>query len=112
MGIVKPFIGSLQEFQVLKYIRVYNDAFVEDDSEGSAGGITVHRLVDLLPASMVTVTLAMPDLTKQESYRLMEGLPELKAERVPKLEKVYFESDKPYKEMKTVFEADGIELVL
>lgn len=111
-GIVKPFMGSLREFQVLKYICVQNEAFVEEDLEGSAGGRTVHRVVDLLPASVVSVTLAMPHLSKQESYRLMEGLPELKAERVPKLEFVYFETGKPYREMETVFESDGIELVL
>ena len=72
----------------------------------------MYRLVDLLPASVVTVTLAMPHLSKQESYRLMEGLPELKAERAPKLEQVYFESDKPYKERKTVGKYPGMQLLL
>lgn len=110
-GIVKPFMGSLRGFQVLKNIRVQNEAFVEEDLEGSAGGRTVHRLVDLLPASVVNVTLAMPQLSGKESYRLMEGLPGLKWERVPKLEKVIVGSDCPYKEMKTVFETVGIELV-
>lgn len=111
VGNVKPFMGSLRGFQVLKHIRVQNEAFVEEDTGNSAGDRTVHRLVDLLPASVVDVTLARPHLSKKDSYRLMEGLPELK-EEVPKLEKVYFESGKPYEEMKTVFEADGIELVL
>ncbi len=112
IGDVKPFMGSLRGFQVLKHIRVQNEAFVEEDTDNSTGDRTVHRVVDLLPASVVDITLAMPHLSKKESYRLMEGLPELKAERVPKLEKIYFESDKPDEEMRTVFESDGIELVL
>lgn len=110
-GIVKPFMGSLRGFQVLKNIRVQNEAFVDEDLKVSAGGRTVHRLVDLLPASVVNITLAMPQLSRKDSYRLMEGLPELKWERVPKLEKVIVGSDCPYKEMKTVFETVGIELV-
>ena len=112
IGDIKPFMGSLRGFQVLKHIRVQNEAFVEEDTENLAGDRTVHRLVDLLPASVVDVTLAMPHLSKKESYRLIEGLPELKAERVPKLEKIYFETNKPDEDMKTEFESDGIELVL
>lgn len=54
----------------------------------------------------------MPQLCKEESYRLLEGLPELRAERVSNLENITVESDKPFQEMKTVFEVEGIELVL
>lgn len=41
VSIVKPFIGSLRGFQVLKYIRDQNKAFIEEDLRGR----TVHRLL-------------------------------------------------------------------
>lgn len=109
---VTPFIGSLRGFQVLKDIRIQNEGFVEEDAERFASGTAVHRLVDLLPASVVVVALATPQLGKNESDRIMEGLPELKAERVPKLEKVIVEGDKCYEDLRTIFKAGGIELVL
>ena len=105
-GILRPFMGSLRGFEVLKSIRVQNEMFVEQGAKR-----IVHRLVDLLPASIVEVSLAKPILNKKDSYRLMEGLPELKAERTPKLERVMCEG---FKDMDTafVFEAEGIELIL
>ena len=116
-GTVRLFMGSLRGFQVLKYVRVQNEAFVEEASVDRANGKMVHRLVDLLPASVEIVTLATPRLSQKDSYQLLEGLPELKAERVPKLEMVHFESDKnnrktPYRKMKLKFQAEGIQLIL
>lgn len=116
-GTLKLFIGSLRGFLVLKYIRLQSEAFVEEESVDAAGGRRVHRLVDLLPASMETMTLASPQLTRDDSIQLLEGLPELKTERVPKLEMIDFESDwhsrrKPNKDMKLKFLAGGIDLVL
>ena len=114
---LKLFMGSLQGFQVLKYIRVQNEAFVEEDSVDAASGRKVHRLVDLLPASVEMVVLARPRSSWNDSIQLLEGLPELKAERVPKLEMVDFESDwhsrrTPNKDMKMKFLANGIDLIL
>ena len=116
-GTVKLFMGCLRGFEALKYVRVENEAFVEEDPMDTAGVRVVHRLVDLLPASVEIVTLARPRLSEEDSYRLLEGLPELKAERVPKLEMVHFESDKPNRKtpnpkMKLKFKGDGIELIL
>lgn len=110
-GTVNLFMGSLQGFRVLKYIRVQNEAFVEEDPENAARGRQVHRLVDLLPASVVRIALATPRLCNKESLRLIEGLPELKAERVPKLEKVIAESGKDCKKMKTVHKTGGIRFI-
>ena len=118
-GTVKLFMGSLREFQVLKYVRVQNEAFVEEDPVNSASARIVHRSVDLLPASVETITLATPRLSQKDSYQLLEGLPEQKEERVPKLKKVKFESNtkkpnnnKPYREMEMKFYAGGIKLIL
>lgn len=110
-GTIQPFIGSLRGFQVLKYTRVQNEASVEEHPEDPACGRTVHRMVDLLPYSVVTITLAMPLLCKEDFPGLMEGLLELKEERVPKLKKIIHETGKRYKEMKTEFEAAGIQFI-
>ena len=107
-GPVNLFMGSLRGFEVLKYIRVQNEALVEEDAEGSTGSRKVHRLVDLLPASVVRVSLALPRLCQSESLRLLEGLTELKAKRVPNLKKVIIESSKGYKKAKLVYEIGGI----
>ena len=116
-GTVRLFMGPLREFQVLKYVRVQNEAFVQEDSRYCADRRMVHRLVDLLPVSVAIVKLATPRLSQKDSYQLLGGLPELKADRVPKLEMVEFESDKhdrktPNKNMKLKSQADGIELIL
>ena len=108
----KTFIDSLRKFQVLKNIRVQSEAFVEEYVENSARGRTVHSLVDILPASAEHVVLALPQLCEEDSCRLIKGLPELKAERVPKLKSVIFESENPEEWMRTVFNTDGTDLVL
>lgn len=106
------FIYSLRKFQVLKDIRVQNEAFVEEYVENAARGRTVHPLVDILPASAEHVILALRQLCEEDSCRLIKGLPELKAERVPKLKSVIFESDKPEEWKRTLFKTDGTDLVL
>ena len=108
----KTFIYSLRRFQVLKDIRVQNEAFVEDYVENAARGRKLHPLVEILPASTEHVILALPQLCEEDSCRLIKGLPELKVERVPKLKSVIFESDKPEEWMRTVFKTDGTDLVL
>ena len=75
-------------------------------------GKAVHPLVDLLPASIVTVALAKPQLCPKESTLLFEGLPALKVERVPKLEKVIVESDEHVSGRKIVFKADDSKVTL
>ena len=90
----KTFIGSLRKFQVLKNIRVQSEAFVEEYVENTARSRTVHPLADILPASAEYVVLALPQLCGEDSCRLIEGMPELKAERFPKLKSVIFESNK------------------
>ena len=110
-GPVKLFMGSLRGFEVLKYIRIQNEALVEEDTDGSTGSRKVHRLVDLLPASVVRVSLALPRLCQSESWRLIEGLTELKANRVPNLEKVIIETSKGYKKTKIAYEIGGIRFM-
>ena len=110
-GPVNLFMGSLRGFEVLKYIRVQNEALVEEDAGGSTGSRKVHRLVDLLPASVVRVSLALPRLCQSESLRLLEGLTELKAKRVPNLQKVIIESSKGYKKPKIVYDLGGIRFM-
>ena len=110
-GPVNLFVGSLRGFEVLKYIRVQNEALVEEDTEGFTSIRKVHRLVDLLPASVVRVSLALPRLCQSESRRLIEGLTEFKAKRVPNLEKVIIETSKGYKKTVVVYEVGGIRFM-
>ena len=110
-GPVNLFMGSLRGFEVLKYIRVQNEALVEEDTEGFTSSRKVHRLVDVLPASVVRVSLALPRLCQSESWRLIEGLTELKAKRVPNLEKVIIETSKGYKKTKIAYEIGGIRFM-
>ena len=110
-GPVNLFIGSLRGFKVLQYIRVQNEALVEEYTEGSTTNRKVHRLVDLFPASVVRISLALPRLCHSESWRLIDGLTELKAKRVPNLEKVIIETSKGYKKMNIVYEVSGIRFM-
>ncbi len=107
-----PFIGSLRGFQVLKYIRVQYEAFVEESRGNSEDGGTVHRMVDILPASLERVVLAIPRLPDTVTRRIMDLLPELKAERLPRLKQIVFENGKDYKEMETVTMDDGTQLLM
>ena len=111
-GISKRFMGSLRGFEVLENIRVQNEMLVEEAPDDKIGQRVVHRLVDLLPASIVEVSLAKPLLSKDDSYRLMEGLQELRVERVPRLERVICEGFNHKGHTDTMFEADGLELIL
>ena len=53
----------------------------------------------------------MPLLPMQELCQLTDGLIEHKAERVPKLEEVIFETGKDRTDMNVEFEAAGIRFI-
>ncbi|CAF9943785.1 MAG: hypothetical protein ALECFALPRED_001284 [Alectoria fallacina] len=110
-GVFKWFMGSLRGFEVLEKIRVQNEMLVEEAPDDKIGQRVVHRLVDLLPVSISEVSLAKPLLDKEDWYRLMEGLQELRVERVPRLERVICEGLNHKGYMDTVFEADGLEFI-
>ena len=110
-GVSKWFMGSLRGFEVLEKIRVQNEMFVEEAPDDKIGQRVVHRLVDLLPASILEVSLAKPLLNKEDWYRLMDGLQELRVERVLRLERVICEGLNHKGYMDTVFEAEGLELI-
>ena len=50
-----------------------------------------HRLVDLLPASIEIVDLIYPLRRKVEALAMMEGLPQLKQSRLPRLRDLWLE---------------------
>ena len=107
-----PFIGSLRGFQVLKYIRIQYEAFVEGGRGSSEDGRTVHRIVDILPASVERVVLAKPRLPDTVTRRIMDLLPEFKAERLPRLKQIVFENGKDHKEMETVIMDGDTQLLM
>ena len=112
-GPVNLFMGSLRGFQVLEYVRVQSEMFVEENAEGSASGRTVHRFVDLMPSSVERVALVGPGLYWKKSSQLVLGLPELKEERVPRLKEVHLETEThvAYNTMEVAFRAAGVECV-
>ncbi|KAL9121098.1 MAG: hypothetical protein Q9187_002348 [Circinaria calcarea] len=73
------FIGSLLEFQVLKYVGL-ETRFL------SRFGIT-EKLVDMLPASLESLEL-LSALTSEAASAMLTDLPELKETRLPNLQEI------------------------
>ena len=94
------YMGSLQDFQALKNLRVEYRMFVE----GIGHTVKTHRMIDLIPVSLESVTLTGPMLDRKSMAKLIEGLGEYrgwfslvrpaKAEKIFRLEKVFYESCK------------------
>ena len=95
------FMGSLQGFQVLKRIRVEYILFVEHVPTRSAQVIQIHRIADVIPASLESVTLVGPELSMDDMAKLVDGLGEhtrtssqehaIEAKTKSNLEKVVYE---------------------
>lgn len=86
------FIGSLRHFQVLKIVKVDNAMFIENSLNTNTDGkisSKVHRLVDLLPASIEKLALN-EDLGFPSSIRMFDHLLESKAQVLPNLEEIKF----------------------
>ena len=125
------FVDCLPDFQALKRVRLQHNMFVEMiptptsrtnrpialDKEAEASPLEVaekriHRLVDLLPASIEIVDLICPLRGKTEALAMMEGLPELKESRLPRLSALRMEVDEKLDVgMKASFKDAGIDLV-
>lgn len=102
------FKGSLKEFKVLKHVAIDFAFLINGKKDGRvvirgkttsgdiaangrtrakwASGITVPRLVDVLPPSLETLELYRPK--KQLIDPMFLGLQELRAERLPKLRSI------------------------
>lgn len=101
---------SLRSFTRLKSIRLEDRLFQNLGRVGSEDGSVVVRLVDYLPASTTTFTLVQLD-DPEFTMQLLEGLPQEKAEKLPKLVKLIFESPHPLDGvMKVSLQAAGISL--
>lgn len=87
------FMGSLRGFQVLKTVRVNHAMFVEKNLRAGTDGqeTKVYRLVDLLPASIEKLSL-VGELESGPPGHLFDDFVELKAENLPKLEDIKFDS--------------------
>ena len=88
----KDIKGSLWNFKVLKEIHLPSNAFLTDRSYGyrrSLPTVDIPRLVDVLPASIETVRLD-GGMNWEEIAALLIGLPESKAECLPKLKEILF----------------------
>ncbi len=72
----------------------------------------MHRMVDILPASVERVVLTIPRLPDTVTCLITDLLPELKVERLPRLKQIVFENGKDHKEMETVIMDDGTQLLI
>ncbi|KAK0512628.1 hypothetical protein JMJ35_004645 [Cladonia borealis] len=83
---------SLRGFKVLKELHLPSNASVASKSISNWRSLATEytpRLVDLLPASIETVRL-VGEMTWKEIAPLLLGLPEGKAEYLPKLKEILF----------------------
>ena len=88
----KDFKGSLWSFKVLKKIHLPLNAFLTYTKKCHCWSLTtedIPRLVDVLPASIETVRLD-GKVDWEEMAALLIGLPEGKAECLPKLKEIVF----------------------
>ena len=84
--------GSLQAFEVLKDLHLPSNTFLADRSKAfkrSLGTEEIPKLVDILPASIETVRLD-GEMKWKSMAALLVGLPEDKAECLPKLKEILF----------------------
>ena len=108
------FMGSLRHFQVLRNVKVDSAMFIEKvlnaDTDGKISS-KVHRLVDILPASVEKLCL-VARLGSRSSNRMFDGLVESKADVLPRLEEIEFEySDPVTHDLKQACHEIGVELV-
>lgn len=82
-GDSEQYIGDLRGFQVLHELRVRDAAF-EEASEGE-----IVRMVEILPASIRSVTL-LKHLRDDEDIRIFKGLAKGR-DKVPGLKRIYLE---------------------
>ena len=104
-------VGSLRDFAVLESIRLAMNAFqkpetdLDDEEPLDNGGFYtpedednsgpgMERLIDVLPASIKTLTLVSSTQIKNPQS-LFQGMAEMKAERVPKLNNITVEWGDP-----------------
>lgn len=103
------FIGSFQGFRVLKRLRVEHRMFAEYDSWLSVRCLRVHRMIDVIPVSVESVTLTGPMMGEKGMAKLVDGLGEKKGicslMRIPnpkkasQLKEVFYESSKSSAEL-------------
>lgn len=112
-------IGSLVGFSSLERIRIEDLALqkLEMYDESSETGlyrddpeILMERLVDVLPTSVNFLTL-IAFMKNEDIQRLLQGLAEEKAEKLPNLKSIRFEGDDPLDDdMKAALKEAGLTL--
>ncbi|CAF9942452.1 hypothetical protein IMSHALPRED_003689 [Imshaugia aleurites] len=108
------FMGSLRKSQVLKDVRVNHAMSIEiiEEVDTDKKSTKVHRLVDLLPASIENLSLIGTRGLCPLSD-LFDGVTELKAQKFPELETIQSEyCDPASRHLKQACHVVGIELVL
>lgn len=89
------------------------EGYPEESEDECAGGcnalVEPERLVDILPASAKRLRL-VGGLSNDEANAMLADLVELKDERVPNLQKIFFEDVDPSPEISTVCEKAGVKV--
>lgn len=124
----EPFIGGLRAFEVLETLRLetvmlYREIEGTDDRTpdepprlkskyDQAGGrnalVEPARLVHILPASAKRLRL-VGGLSNEEADAMLEDLVELKDERIPNLQKIFFEDVDPSSDITSVCEKASVK---
>lgn len=107
------FVGTLKPLQALEYLRVGGPMFTES-AESANAQPCVHRLIDMLPASIVRVEFISGD-ERGSAIATLIGLPESKGQHLPRLNAIHFlrnlwKTSESEREIKRAFCDAGIQL--
>ena len=108
------FMGSLRNFLVLKRVKVDNAMFIEKSQQTDTDGkilSKVHRLVDILPASVEKLAL-VAGLGSFSSEHIFDDLVDSKAHLLPNLKEIKFHYVDPIvHDLKRACQVIGVEVV-
>lgn len=87
------FVGTLKALQALEYLIVGGPMFMESaniqPSHPALPNIHIHRLIDLLPPSIVRVDFTS-GVERRRGTAMLAGLPDSKKEHLPSLKAIQF----------------------
>ena len=97
------FIGSLREFQALKYLRLETRFLFRDG--------VIQKLVDMLPPSLESFELH-PAMTTEAASAMLTDLPELKEVRLPNLRRIFISGAQIAKQIQASCKSKGVSVII
>ena len=96
------FIGSLQDFQALKYLRLETRFLFRDG--------VIQKLVDMLPPSLETLELH-PALTTAAASAMLTDLPELEESLLPNLREIRLSRGQILRDIQASCKSKGVYVI-